>query len=83
MNTITEPDMEWFSSQTHVETSRGLFGVWAGGNLDGWVGREGPMIQETLGGETGSRVAVLDGVPHAFCLREFILREKSQTNVVR
>jgi hypothetical protein len=58
---MREPDWEWFKQVD------GLYGVWAGGSLDGWVGKEGPLVQEILG---ESRVAVLDNVPHAFCLCE-------------
>lgn len=67
---MREPDFEWFRSQGVADASSGLFGVWAGGNLDGWVGKEGPMVQDALGGRDGRRVTVLDGVPHAFCLSE-------------
>lgn len=70
---IREPDFEWFRSQNTADRSSGLFGVWSAGNLDGWVGREGPMIRDCLGGEEGGRVKVVPGVPHAFCLSVLIL----------
>jgi len=68
LEVMREPDFEWFESQKSEDPTRGLFGVWAGGNLDGWVGKEGPMVQDLLGGVDGKRVTVLEGVPHAFCL---------------
>lgn len=68
MEQIKEPDMDWFKAQNREDSSRGLFGVWSAGNLDGWVGREGPMVREALGGEEGGRAKVLEGIPHAFCL---------------
>ncbi|ORY32510.1 hypothetical protein BCR39DRAFT_374879 [Naematelia encephala] len=70
METIRQPDLPWFKTNVHKDPTRGLFGVWSGGNLDGWVGREGAMVRECLGGEWGGRVRVLDGVPHAFCLSQ-------------
>lgn len=70
MDLIKEPDLAWFGAQAADDKTRGLFGVWSGGNLDGWVGREGPMVRDALGGEGSERVRVLEGVPHAFCLSE-------------
>ncbi|WVW83806.1 hypothetical protein I302_105827 [Kwoniella bestiolae CBS 10118] len=72
MDLIRDPDLEWFKLQNTREHGggKGLYGVWAKGNLDGWVGRDGPLVQDALGGEEGGRVKVLDGVPHAFCLTQ-------------
>jgi hypothetical protein len=67
---IQAPDFEWISTQVTKDTTRGLFGVWSGGNLDGWVGEDGPLVQHALGGLEGGRVRVVDKVPHAFCLCE-------------
>jgi hypothetical protein len=76
MATIKEPDLEWYRSQASSRCDsdsyapHGLYAVYAAGNIDGWVGREGPLIRECLGGEQGGRVEMLEGVPHAFCLSE-------------
>lgn len=70
MDCILEPDLEWFASQKVADPSKGLFGAWSANNLDGWVGREGPMVRDCLGGEESHRVELLEGVPHAFCLSE-------------
>ena len=102
MQTIQEPDLEWFSnqpdsscSQKHRKTPNataasndrdedddipdnvregrveaGVYGIWSGWTIDGWVGREGPLLRDALGGAKGGRVKVLDGVPHAFCLSQ-------------
>lgn len=72
MKLIRAPDIDWMRRQcgdTHSDTE-GLFGVWSAGDLDHWVGKDGPMAQAALGGEGGGRVGVLKGVPHAFCLSE-------------
>ena len=76
MAVIRAPDLEWFRRQTRTGTAThasgalgGLYGVWADGNLDGWVGREGPMVQDALG---SGRVVRLQGVPHTFCLSESV-----------
>lgn len=71
MLAIKEPDVRWFESQRDEDGSRGVFGCWARGRGDGWVGSEGPQCQEALGGESGGRVVLMDGVPHAFCLSEW------------
>ncbi|KAI9639519.1 uncharacterized protein MKK02DRAFT_39828 [Dioszegia hungarica] len=75
MDHILSPDLASIRalSSTKMGEGRGLFGIWAGGNLDGWVGREGEMVQSVMGGEgvdggAGGRVVVVDGIPHAFCL---------------
>ena len=76
MATIKEPDLEWYRSQgssrsdSNSHAPHGLYAVYSAGNIDGWVGREGPLIRECLGGEEGGRVEMLEGVPHAFCLSE-------------
>ncbi|BEI89657.1 uncharacterized protein CcaverHIS019_0210190 [Cutaneotrichosporon cavernicola] len=67
MMTIREPDEKWFRAQAKLPVGKGVHSVWSAGNADGWVGREGPMIQDWLGEE---RVVELDGVRHAFCLWE-------------
>ena len=75
MEHIGEVDVEWFKSHADLDApTEGLFGLWAGGNLDGWIGRDGPMVRDCLGGQGGGRVKVLEGVPHAFCLSEWIPR---------
>ena len=85
METIRDPDLDWFSHQADPiatpesgaedgsgaeSAAKGVHGIWSGGTLDGWVGREGGMVRDALGGENNGRVKVLDGVPHAFCLSE-------------
>ncbi|WWD17391.1 hypothetical protein CI109_101832 [Kwoniella shandongensis] len=70
MKLIQEPDLNWFRAQRVDDTKKGLYGVWASGNTDGWVGKDGPLVQECLGGEDGGRVKLLDGVPHAYCLTQ-------------
>lgn len=68
MDVIRDPDLDWFTAEGKLGRGKGLYGIWSAGNLDGWVGREGPLVRDCLGGEEGSRVKVLEGVPHAFCL---------------
>lgn len=58
-------------SSPKIPEGRGLFGIWAEGSADGWVGREGEMVRQVMGGQGGGRVAVVNGVPHAFCLCKF------------
>ena len=69
---IKEPDLKWIRSQRLEDPVRGLFALYADGNLDGWVGKEGVMTRECLGREEGGRVRLLHGVPHAFCLSRAI-----------
>lgn len=73
MRQIKGLDTDWFKTQgtDQTEEREGLFGVWTGGNGDGWVGKDGPLVQECLGGESSERVKILDGVPHAFCLSKY------------
>lgn len=73
MEVMQDPDVDWFSQQAVNDPSRGLLGLWSGGNLDGWVGKEGPLIQDCLGGVGSGRVVILDKVPHAFCLSRCFL----------
>lgn len=68
---IQAPDFKWISAQVRKEPTKGLFGIWSAGNLDGWVGEDGPLVQHSLGGPEGGRVKVVDKVPHAFCLCKF------------
>ena len=68
LDLIKDPDLDWFRSQADLGPTEGLFGVWSAGNMDGWVGREGPIVQDCLGGESSERVEILEGIPHAFCL---------------
>ncbi|WVR07135.1 hypothetical protein IAU60_004176 [Kwoniella sp. DSM 27419] len=80
MEVIRDLDTDWYRSQrisTRPASSigdgssrKGLYGIWAAGNLDGWVGKDGPIVQEALGGADGGRVKLLQGVPHAFCLTQ-------------
>lgn len=70
MDVIRDPDLDWFTAEGKLPTGKGLYGIWSAGNLDGWVGREGPLVRDCLGGEEGGRVKILEGVPHAFCLSE-------------
>lgn len=67
MKVIRSPDLEWYKAQAQKPRANGVYGVWSGGSLDGWVGKEGPMIRDVLGEK---RSTVLDGVPHAFVLSE-------------
>jgi len=71
---IQSPDFEWISSQVTKDKRKGLFGVWSSGNLDGWVGDDGPLVQHSLGGLESGRVRVVEKVPHAFCLCESPVR---------
>lgn len=68
MDVIRDPDLDWFFTEGKLAPGKGLYGIWSAGNLDGWVGREGPLVRDCLGGEDGGRVKILEGVPHAFCL---------------
>ncbi|KAK1924160.1 hypothetical protein DB88DRAFT_489275 [Papiliotrema laurentii] len=70
LDLIKDPDLGWFRSQADLGPTEGLFGVWSAGNMDGWVGREGPIVQDCLGGESSERVEILEGIPHAFCLSQ-------------
>ncbi|WWC89420.1 uncharacterized protein L201_004344 [Kwoniella dendrophila CBS 6074] len=71
MDLIRDLDLDWFDSQRlDDDNQRGLFGVWADNNMDGWVGKDGPLVQDALGWEEGGRVKMLEGVPHAFCLTQ-------------
>ncbi|WVQ72423.1 hypothetical protein IAR50_001975 [Cryptococcus sp. DSM 104548] len=72
MKEIRDLNLAWFKSQglDLGRTRDGLFGVWAEGKGDGWVGRDGPLAQSCLGGKEGKRVKVLKNVPHAFCLTQ-------------
>lgn len=65
---ILAPDLDWIQSQTLGPETSGLHGVWSAGKLDGWVGKDGPLVQDRLGGLQGGRVRTLEKVPHAFCL---------------
>lgn len=66
MKLIREPDYEWFLKQRELPRGEGVHGVWSEGNLDGWVGKEAPMIRDCLGKD---RACTVD-IPHAFCLSE-------------
>ncbi|ODN82123.1 hypothetical protein L202_02430 [Cryptococcus amylolentus CBS 6039] len=72
MEEIKELDLIWFKSQglDLGRSEKGLFGVWAAGKGDSWVGRDGPLVQDCLGGTEGGRVKMLEQVPHAFCLTQ-------------
>jgi hypothetical protein len=65
MAIIREPDEKWFRAQSKLPAGKGVHSIWSAGNIDGWVGSEGPMIQGWLGED---RVVELEGVRHAFCL---------------
>lgn len=65
---IQAPDFGWISNQVSKGKTRGLFGIWSAGKLDGWVGEDGPLVQHSLGGVEGGRVRVVEKIPHAFCL---------------
>jgi pimeloyl-ACP methyl ester carboxylesterase len=67
MAIIREPDEKWFRAQSKLPAGKGVHSIWSAGNIDGWVGSEGPMIQGWLGED---RVVELEGVRHAFCLWE-------------
>lgn len=66
MRLIREPDYEWFLKQRELPLGEGVHGVWAEGNLDGWVGKEAPQIRACLGEDR----AVTVDIQHAFCLSE-------------
>lgn len=66
MQLIREPDYEWFLKQRDLPAGEGVYGVWSEGSLDGWVGKEAPMIRDCL----GKQRAVTVDIPHAFCLSE-------------
>ncbi|WVO16206.1 hypothetical protein L204_103877 [Cryptococcus depauperatus] len=72
MISIRDLDEGWFKSQglNNTNAGNGLYGIWSAGNQDGWVGRDGPLVQEYLGKEESGRVKVLSGVPHAFCVTQ-------------
>jgi hypothetical protein len=67
MALIQSPDLEWLRRFRTLTGQTGVFGVWADGGLDGWVGKDGALVREALG---SARTRVLEGVPHAFCLSE-------------
>jgi hypothetical protein len=64
---VRRPDLEWYHSHKTKPAGQGVYGVWSAGNLDGWVGADGPLVRECIG---QSRWKELDRVPHAFCLGE-------------
>lgn len=66
MKLIREPDYEWFLKQRELLKGQGVYSVWSEGNLDGWVGKEAPLIRDCLGKER----AITVDIPHAFCLGE-------------
>lgn len=68
MGTIRAPDESWFRAQAKLDPGDGVHGAWSAGNIDGWVGADGPLVRGWLGEE---RVLELEGVPHAFCLCKF------------
>jgi hypothetical protein len=73
MEVIRDPDETWFKMQSlgDPKDGKGIYGLWSEGNLDGWVGKDGPLVRDWLGGVPGGRVKTLSGVPHAFCLSEW------------
>lgn len=75
MDSILAPDLDYIHSMASpkIPEGSGLYGIWAEGNIDGWVGREGEMVREVMGGEDSGRVVVVPRVPHAFCLCKFRL----------
>jgi hypothetical protein len=77
---ILEPDLDWLGSQVVVDETKGIFGIWSAGRLDGWVGEDGSLAQDRLGGVEGGRVRVLDGVPHAFCLSGFSFKARNEAD---
>ena len=80
MDNILDPDWEVLRPQEGLEIGRGIHGIWAEERLDGWVGRDGPMVRDVIGGEQGGRVMILNGVPHAFCLSESLIDPSSAQN---
>lgn len=78
MGTIREPDEGWFRAQAKLPAGEGVYGVWSAGNIDGWVGADGPLIRGLLGED---RVVELEGVAHAFCLCKFPLEARGEADV--
>lgn len=64
MTTMGAPDLPFFKSQALLPSGEGVHSIWSAKNGDGWVGKEGPMIQEALGED---RVVEVHA-PHAFVL---------------
>lgn len=76
METIRDPDLEWYKANGQGGNGR-VFSYW--GAHDGWVGREGDAVKGALRGEQeqvseDDEIARLidckDNIPHAFCLGE-------------
>lgn len=83
METIREPDLEWYRKNGQDGNGR-VFSYW--GANDGWVGTEGDAVKVALKGEQeeesldANAVARLidckDNIPHAFCLGESTIQPK-------
>ncbi|KAJ9111273.1 hypothetical protein QFC22_006573 [Naganishia vaughanmartiniae] len=79
MDTILEPDLEWYTRNGQAGNGR-VFSYW--GANDGWVGKEGNAVKRALRGndadstdvddkDSGTVERVIDcqdNIPHAFCL---------------
>ncbi|KAJ9107127.1 hypothetical protein QFC19_002787 [Naganishia cerealis] len=79
METICEPDLEWYTRNGQSGSGR-VFSYW--GANDGWVGKEGDAVKRALKGVESSDsnmenedsemvervIDCSDNVPHAFCL---------------
>lgn len=79
METILEPDLEWYKRNGQAGAGR-VFSYW--GANDGWVGKEGDEVKRALQGEQESDgekdtverlIECKDNIPHAFCLGKSIL----------
>ncbi|MDN8902000.1 hypothetical protein Q0O39_14020, partial [Staphylococcus aureus] len=49
MEIIRTPDQAFFLGQADLPEGQGVHGLWSSGSLDGWVGKDGPLIREWLG----------------------------------
>lgn len=77
METILEPDLDWYARNGQAGNGR-VFSYW--GANDGWVGKEGDAVKLALKGEqedsereeeedvVARLIECKDNIPHAFCL---------------
>jgi hypothetical protein len=77
METILEPDLDWYARNGQAGNGR-VFSYW--GANDGWVGKEGDAVKLALEGEqedsereeekdvVARLIECEDNIPHAFCL---------------
>lgn len=85
METILEPDLDWYGRNGQAGNGR-VFSYW--GANDEWVGKEGDAVKLALKGEqedsekeegqdvVSRLIECKDNIPHAFCLgKPFVTRE--------